>query len=1287
MPRFRALLCASAMLAALLFLPSASRAQTASSGTVVGTVTDSTGASIPGAQVDLKNNATNLVQHQSTNLAGAYVFSSVLPGTYTLTITANGFQKNVITNVAVEVNKSFTINPKLTVGAQTQTVEVTASSQAELQTINATVGNVINEQSIDRLPTVQHDTVELLGLQPATLGSGAGTRVNGAIDDQNTIKLDGVDISGHVLAGATTSVESLPTPEDSVEEFRVGVSNNNASFNNSSGADITLVGRRGSNDFHGSAYFYNQNQHFNANSWTNDRAGIAKTPFTDNRFGARLGGPIRKDKDFFFVNYEGRRFPATSTVTRIVPTASLRQGILKFTDASGNVDSYNLATAADCGPGGASACDPRGLGISPAIQKLFSEDPTGNLNSVGDGLNTTGYIAPIKTPENTDYEVVRYDHTFNSRWQLHTSATYFRDLVTSSGQVNTLGGNAVGTLVQPKRDTAFSGTLVGQISPTLFNTFTFGFMRDFSVSQPLSPTSAAVLEGLPGTNTADGYIALQTAADGLNLPIDNSAGAARYQWTKVVDLQFVDDATWLVGNHTYQFGADIRSFPTTHARNDKVVAGDSSLAAVMDASNFLTIPSVDAPPTCTSTLTSNCLTKSETSTWDSLYATTLGMVDNVNIEAARDASLNPLPFGTTLQANARWQAYNFYGTDVWRATPSLTLSYGLAYGWQTPPVERDQKQVLLESTSGQVLTASGYLGAKQAAAAAGQFYNPALSYVPVRYAGQQVFNTDYGDVSPRLSAAWNPSYTSGLLGSVLGDRKSVLRGGVSIVYDRTNMVQNVEIPMLGVGFAQTLTVAAPLCNASGTPGAGCNSAIGTATDPGAASFRVGWDGNIPLPAFAPITNPQNGVIPGINGEQLSFQLDPQNKVGRSLTADLTWQRQLNRSMLLELGWTSDYGRDLPEGINFNNSPYMFVDPASGQSFAQAYDAIEQQLASGVAGSKVTPQTWFEDMVPGGTDAFVGANSTNFNSASVSKLFQSIDNLRMKNGLPTFNNQQVGTLFMRTHQGISNYNAFIATLRMNPAHGFNFDLNYTRSKLLSNGLGDQDSAGFFADGYDTFHTYGVDPSDRTNTFNATYNYNLPHTSGSNAWLNKLTSGWYHSGIFTYASGAPLTVSEGSQVFGGGTLLSGSAGAIAKVNPDSLTTGLYPNLVAPGSSIASRGLASNGGLGFNLFADPASVFNDFRMVRLSADGRSGDANVLRGYGTWNWNGAVGKSTAITEKMNLVYTLQVFNVLNHGFWNNPSLGLFGVSPLSFGVLTGKSGANGGGYRTMEMGLRVEF
>lgn len=1254
-------------------------AQTASSGSVLGSVTDASGAAIPGAQLELKNSATNLVLRQGTNISGGYVFSSVEPGTYTLTVSAPGFQRRVITNLAIQVNKSFTINPRLAVGQQTQTVEVTADSQAELQTIDATVGNVINQSGIDRLPTVQHDTVELLGLQPGVLGSGATTRVNGAIDDQNTIKLDGVDISGHVIAGAQTSVESLPTPVDSVEEFRVGVANNNASFNNSSGANITLVGRRGSNAWHGAAYYYNQNQHFNANSWTANRQRQAITPLTDNRFGARLGGPIRKDKDFFFTNYEGRRFPATGTVTRTVPTANLRAGILTFQDAKGNIDTWNLATAQNCGPSGTSACDPRGIGISPAILKLYSLDPVGNNSNAGDGLNTTGYTAPIKTPENTDYGVVRYDHNFNSKWQLHTSATYFRDLVTTSGQVNSLGGKLTGTLVQPKRDTAFAGTLVGQISPNLLNTFTFGFTRDFSVSQPLSPTDAAGVENLPGTNTSAGFIALQSSA--LSQPIDNSAGSARYQWTKDVDLQFVDDATWLAGNHTYQFGADIRSFPTTHARNDKVVAGNSSLAAVINGGTFVRIKSVDEPQPCSASVTINCLPSTSSSTWDALYSTTLGLIDNVNIEAARDSSLNPLPFGTTLQANAKWQAYNFYGSDTWRATPSLTLSYGLAYGWQTPPIERNQKQVLLEAAgTGKALTANDYLNAKAAAAAQGLFYNPTLTYVPVQYTGQHVFRTDWGNVSPRLAAAWNPSFTEGWLGHLLGDRKSVVRGGMSIVYDRTNMVQNVEIPMLGVGFAQTLTVANPLCNASAAPGAGCTPGS-AATDPGAASFRVGVDGAIPLPTFAPTPNPQGGVIPGVNGEQVSFQLDPDNKVGRSLTADFTVQRQLTGHMLLELGWSGNFGRNLPEGISFNNSPYMFRDNASGQTFAQAYDAIAAQLQQGVKAASVAAQPWFENLVPGGTDAFVGANASSFNSASVSNIFNSIDSLRTAKGLPTFNNQQVGTLFMRTHKGLTNYQAFIATLRMNPTRGLNFDLNYTRSKLLSNGLGDQDSAGFFANSFNPFTTYGVDSSDRTNTFNATYSYDLPHADG-NGWLNKLTAGWYQSGVFTYASGAPLTVSAGGQVYGGGTFLSGGSSAIPTVNADELSSkiGVYPNLSS--ATIATKGNPSKGGLGFNIFPDPAGAFASFRTVQLSTDGRSGNANPLRGFGAWNLNGALGKSTQVTEKLNLIYTLQVFNVFNHPLWNTPNLGLFGSSPASFGVLTSKSG-----NRTMEMGLRFEF
>src|SRR5262249_50883841 len=255
----------------------------------------------------------------------------------------------------------------------------------------------------------------------------------------------------------------------------------------------------------------------------------------------------------------------------------------------------------------------------------------------------------------------------------------------------------------------------------------------------------------------------------------------------------------------------------------------------------------------------------------------------------RDGGLNPLPFGTPLINDTTLNAFEFYGQDTWRIRPNLTLTYGLSYGWQTPPHEKLNRQTLVvDADTLKPLTGPGYIGAKETAARAGQTFNPTLGFQPVKAAHRTVFNTDYGDVAPRVAVAWTPDFSSGLLHSLAGSHKTVIRGGYSIVYDRENTVQTVIIPMLGVGFAQTITVGAPLCNASGTPGAGCNSAAGVAS-PGAASFRVGVDGNIPLPTVPPVTQP---VVPGPFGELFSFQDDPNVKVGRSHAFDFTIQRQL-----------------------------------------------------------------------------------------------------------------------------------------------------------------------------------------------------------------------------------------------------------------------------------------------------------------------------------------------------------------------------------------------------------
>src|SRR5438874_1315571 len=202
------------------------------------------------------------------------------------------------------------------------------------------------------------------------------------------------------------------------------------------------------------------------------------------------------------------------------------------------------------------------------------------------------------------------------------------------------------------------------------------------------------------------------------------------------------------------------------------------LVAALDGDHTFGVPDVNRPPGIQS---------SDVSRWDRLYAASLGLIDNVGILTASDGKLNPLPFGSTLVARTTLRSYDFFWQDTWRMTPSFTMTYGLSYGWQTTPQERDGKQALMvdAGNGNKVLTAKDYLDAKAAAAAAGNFYDPTIGYMPIRTSGRSnVFNVDYGDFAPRFSIAWNPSYGSGFLGHMFGDRKTVIRGGYGISYDR-----------------------------------------------------------------------------------------------------------------------------------------------------------------------------------------------------------------------------------------------------------------------------------------------------------------------------------------------------------------------------------------------------------------------------------------------------------------------------------------------------------------------
>lgn len=1274
-------------------------AQTSNSGAVIGTVTDQSGAVTPNAQVELVNVDTNAALTQTTDTSGGYRFPNVPPGNYRLTVKLAGFRASTL-NLAVEVNKTATANMKLEVGSDTEVVEVSASGAAvQLQTTDSQIGNVLSTDQILKLPTLQRNATELMGLQPGTTaqgGSGAAPlayRVSGGIDDQNLVTLDGIDITQSVVAGNT----SVPTPADSVEEAKTNTSDPNAAFARASGGQMTLVGRHGSNNIHGAVYEYLQNSALNTNTWDNNRAKIPIASIRDNRFGARLGGPLKKNKTFLFGNYEGRRFSSVAQVTRTVPTATLKQGIVQFADPSGHVDQFNLANASVCGPSGNNPCDPRGLGISPAVAAQWGKMPLPNLPG-GDGLNTGGYLANISTPIQTDYGVARLDHYFSDKVQFNGDYTYFRSIQTGSNDISIINGQPTSVISTPQRGQVISSQVTWQISPTLLNIFRAGYVRDTNASQATSPTIAAGLLNIPGTQTADGPVALLIGSgvgSFIDSPIDMDTQRARYQANYNGSWQWDDDMTKIWGKHTFQFGAAVYMLPYTHVRADKVVGSISSLVAQVDGDqNFLSIPSTDRPLTCSGSVTSNCLSSVNLTNWDRYYASVLGMVDNVNVLAVRDANLQPLPLGTPLVNRTNEWAPYFYGQDSWRISPSLTFTFGLAYGWQTAPTEQNNLQtVMINATNGQLIDAIPFLKTKEQAALAGQIYNPTIGYSPVKTARVPVYNVDYGDLSPRVSFAWNPSFQNGLFGKIFGDRKMVIRGGYALIYDRANTVQAVEIPMLGVGFDQTIIAGAPLCNSTGAGGAGCLASAGS-SNPGLSAFRVGVDGALPLPTPSAATAP---VIPSTLGEILSFQVDPNTKIGRSHNIDLSIQRELPGNMILELAYVGRFSRHLPQAVNIAADPYMFVDKASGQSFAQAYDAVANALRNG---QTPTAQPFFENQFPGlaaaeksnaasSTAYIVGKNGANFTQGNVSNLFLNLDSYSRKLGQTELTNDQAEMEFMRTYIGEANYNSGFVSLTKRLSHGLTFAGNYTYSIALDSDLGNQNNAGFFSNSFHPGVGYGPSTFDRTHTFNAYYNYELPagtgHRFSTGTAFDKLLGGWYTSGIFTAFSGLPVLVNESSQVWGGGLLgLSFNAGMIptASIPGTSVHSGVTP---ASGSAGSAGG--GKTGTGLNLFADPQAVYNDFRYVQLSSDTRDGRANPLRGLPFWNLDARLGKDTHVTEKVTVGFSADFFNIFNHQNFATPTLNY--TSPASFGVITSTQAPinRPNAARWIELGLRVDF
>lgn len=885
--------------ASLMFfgLASLALAQSAGTSTIGGTVTDSQGAVVTKANVTAKEAATALERSTSTSGAGQYFFGNLLPGVYDVSVELPGFRKAVVNGLKLDVAIGLTQNFTLEVGAVQSEVVVSAVGEAALQTVDSSIGNVVPQNELKLLPNLNRQAGSLLQLQPGATSTG---EVTGSRNDQTSIALDGADVTDALLGQAFRTI--VPTPTESIDEYRVIVANPNATLGRGAGAQTVLQTKRGTDTFHGSLYEYFQNEDLNANRWQLNRTGQKRPILRDNRFGGTVGGPIFKNKTFFFFNYEGRRQNTNVAVTRVVPSDTLKQGLLRFRDPSGTIQTVDPK-----------AFDPRGLGASPAILKYLALFPAGNDPSAGgaDGLNTVGLTTAVQTPITDNFGLLRLDHSFSDKWTFDGSARFARTLQTSATQVDIVNRKA--TRMLPVRGHFLTGAVTGVLTPQLTNRSQFTWTQDRQFIGTIDPAP------LVGLNVA-------ISPSGINAPIDVDTQRARTQFFYQNYYEYNDILSWQKSSHQIQAGATIRQISSAEFRNDKVVGSLTTPVASIAAGQFNIIPASQRP---------TFLASSDVGRYNGLYSTLLGLVDNVAVLGIRDSKLQPLPPGTGLHTNVSLRTYEFFGQDSWKLSPSFTVSYGLSYQWQTPPVERDGHQTLAVYAGTKTpIQVPDYLAQKRAAAEAGTIFNPDIAYYPVGDLGRDTtFNIDRTNFSPRVSAAWNPHYAGGLLGTMLGDGKTVIRGGYGYIFDRANIVTTAAVPALGVGFGQTITLQAPK-NAAGQP------------------FRVGVDGPIPVPSIAASTSP---VIPSKPfGELLSFAVDPGLRIPHNHVIDFSVQRELPWKMVLEASYVGRFARNLFENSNLNSVPYFFKDPKSGQTFAQAFDAVAHQLRAGVAPGAVTP---------------------------------------------------------------------------------------------------------------------------------------------------------------------------------------------------------------------------------------------------------------------------------------------------------------------------------------------
>ncbi|MDH3492605.1 MAG: TonB-dependent receptor [Acidobacteriota bacterium] len=1262
-----------------------------------GSVMDESKALIPGVTVKATHLATNTVYTTTTTGNGTFVIPNVRLGRYSVAAEATNFRRTLVQDVIVEVGKSATLKITMRVGSVQEEVLVNASEAQELvNTTDAELSTVVDERRVQELPLNGRNASHLAFLQAGVYferspdGQGNKLFVHGQRHRSINISLDGIDTQDNLNRASSIMLDQplLALSAENVQEFKVITGISSAEYSRG-GAQISAVTRAGTNEFHGSVFWFHRNTVFNANDFFNNAAGVERPKLIRNQFGGRIGGPIWKDKTFFFFGYEQLRESRGIAVNRVVYTAQARQGVFRYLNnllttpenVAANPGLIRSVNILECSANvqatlGRFCVDNRFNMANPATLDPFisgtvlAATPLPNNFDLGDGLNTGGFRFNASSLTNQHLPSFRIDHRINDKHSFYGTINYVQrvidgDFINNREPQFPDTGPLGARLTYSK---GFSAGLTSSFTATSVNEFRFGFLGGENAFQRKQPF------GTPYT------LDLNTVSD----PYEPGGGDSVRD---NVTMHLRDTFSWVRGNHQIKFGGEFR-----HRWLDNYTYFEQLPDIDFDDNDF---PADWSEGDLRAFSTGGAVTDIESADYETvrdLMNNLVGAISEVEIRYnITDLNSGFVP-GAPERRKYRVREFDAFVQDNWNLRSNLSLNLGLRWEFATVPIE----------TGGLLLIPEGGESAVFGVSGPGGFFNPGvfdgtacpvLGTLPMNPTtsnvrnlintcavpnvlggannGLPLWDNDFNNFGPVIGVAWDP-FKNG---------KTSVRAGFRISY----MQDHFAIIDSNVDDNEGLTVDQDCIPADGT----CiNNTL---------YLRNLNTANPPVAAPPPFQLPvRRSLLDSTVQDFRTYDRDLQTPYYQEWTVG--FQREVMKDLAVEVRYVGNRGRQLRRVADYNEYNINALDSVSGMTFLQSFILAQQNLAcnraNGVS-NRFDERTFGCSVANPLMDVLIAGDITRL--ATTSGLLDALDfnapgefldellidrTSRPSSGQSRINggsfwgavlagrlplnffsaNPFVASSRRLTNDGSSTYHGLEIELRRRFSEGFTMQANYTYGRARSDYDGDDNA--LLNDSRPSSvqnPLYTTGEFMPRHLFKANWVYELPFGkgkwfgAGANGLLNEVIGGWQFGGIVNWRSGRPLSITSGIGTFHRSAISGDNTVNLSQqMSASELRRLVGRRNIGGGTFWLDPCLSSRTGAAC---ADSNSIQGLFILPN---PGELGELEQTPIFGprrfTFDFN--LSKRFKVTESSNMEFRWEVFNAFNHVNFCTPNLDIFSIS-----------------------------